>query len=1087
MIQITLGAWNIRTLLDRKKANRPDRRTALIASELNRYNLPIVALSETRFAGESSLTEKGAGYTFFWSGRKEEEKRESGVGFAIKSSLVNKLDKPPKGINDRLMSLRLPLTNKKYATIFSVYAPTMTNPEEVKSKFYEELTKAISEVPSSDKLLILGDFNARVGQDHLAWPGVLGTQGIGKCNTNGLLLLETCAAHELLITNTVFQLPTRQKTTWMHPRSKHWHMIDYVITRQRDRQDVRVTKAMCGAECWTDHRLIVTRLKLRICPSRRPQGTQIQKKLDVGRLTDPSVRELLASEMTKAFEGLTSTQDVEKDWETLRDLTYSCAIGAIGPVVRRHKDWFDENNTEVRKLLDEKLKAHLACVGHPDCDVKKAAFRSIRGKVQSELRKMQDSWLSERADEIQGYADRNDSKNFYSALKAIYGPSASSSPTLLSSDGSTLLTDQDKVLERWAEHFSNVLNRPSNINDEAISNLPQVPTNEEMDRPPDIDEVSKAAEQLSCGKAPGKDGIPAEIYKFGGQTLLLNLTNLFNLIWSREKLPQELKDASIIHLYKRKGNRHVCDNHRGISLLSIAGKILARVLLNRLNRHLEDGLLPESQCGFRSGRGTVDMIFAARQLQEKAIEQHVELYTTFVDLTKAFDTVSREGLWKIMAKFGCPNTFIAITREFHEGMQAQVQDNGAFSKPFPVSNGVKQGCVLAPTLFSMMFSAMLMNAFKDDPVGIDFRYRFDGGGLFKPTRLKAPTKVQVNQARDFLFADDCALNASCEEDMQASMDSFAVACQKFGLTISTAKTEVLHQPAPGAEYTEPVIHCNGVSLVAADKFTYLGSTLSRTASLDDEIAARLSKASSAFGRLRSSTWDRRGISTSTKIKVYNAVVLPSLLYGCETWTVYNSQAKKLNTFHMKCLRKILNVSYEERIPDTEILERAQSESIFAKLKKSQLRWAGHVSRMDDSRIPKQLLYGELCVGKRHRGRPKLRYKDVLKQSLNDCDIDPKEWEYAAKDRPAWRHKVQHGAHQYESVRIEEAKEKRAKRKAAASMDVPPSITPTPSDPLPLSSFSCPYCEAVFVAQTGLYSHLRTHHHHSVNWDNGHHR
>ena len=145
--------------------------------------------------------------------------------------------------------------------------------------------------------------------------------------------------------------------------------------------------------------------------------------------------------------------------------------------------------------------------------------------------------------------------------------------------------------------------------------------------------------------------------------------------------------------------------------------------------------------------------------------------------------------------------------------------------------------------------------------------------------------------------------------MQASMDLFAEACQKFGLTISTAKTEVLYQPAPGTEYTEPVIQCNGVALVAADKFTYLGSTLSRTASLDDEIAARLSKASSAFGRLRSSTWDRRGISTITKIKVYNAVVLPSLLYGCETWTVYRSEAKKLNSFHiMKCLQKILNIS-----------------------------------------------------------------------------------------------------------------------------------------------------------------------------------
>ena len=107
--------------------------------------------------------------------------------------------------------------------------------------------------------------------------------------------------------------------------------------------------------------------------------------------------------------------------------------------------------------------------------------------------------------------------------------------------------------------------------------------------------------------------------------------------------------------------------------------------------------------------------------------------------------------------------------------------------------------------------------------------------------------------------------------------------------------------------------------------------------------------------------------------------------------------------------------------------------------------------------------------------------------MNDCNIDPKEWEEAAKDRPAWRLKVHQGAHQYESVRIEEAKEKRAKRKAAASMDVPPSITPTPPNPLPLSSFSCPYCKEVYVAQTGLYSHLRTHHHHSVNWDNGHHR
>ena len=160
------------------------------------------------------------------------------------------------------------------------------------------------------------------------------------------------------------------------------------------------------------------------------------------------------------------------------------------------------------------------------------------------------------------------------------------------------------------------------------------------------------------------------------------LTELFQCMWRKEAIPQDFKDASIIHLYKRKGNPQVCDNHRGISLLSIAGKILAKILLNRLNAHLyQAGLIPESQ--------------------------------SLVDLTKAFDTVSRDGLWKIMAKFGCPPRYIAMVRQFHDGMQASVQNNGEYSEPFPVTNGVKQGCVMAPTLFSMMFSAMLTDAFQD--------------------------------------------------------------------------------------------------------------------------------------------------------------------------------------------------------------------------------------------------------------------------------------------------------------------------------------------------------------------------------------
>ena len=127
----------------------------------------------------------------------------------------------------------------------------MTNPDEVKDKFYDDLDSVISAAPQTDKLILLGDFNARVGTDHQTWQGVIGSEGVGKCNSNGLLLLRKCAEHELLITNTVYHPSTCRKTTWMHPRSKHWHLSDYVIVRRKDRQDVRVTKTMNGADCET--------------------------------------------------------------------------------------------------------------------------------------------------------------------------------------------------------------------------------------------------------------------------------------------------------------------------------------------------------------------------------------------------------------------------------------------------------------------------------------------------------------------------------------------------------------------------------------------------------------------------------------------------------------------------------------------------------------------------------------------------------------------------------------------------------------------------------------------------------------------
>ncbi|BHF70261.1 hypothetical protein SprV_0301331100 [Sparganum proliferum] len=352
---------------DNPTSNRPERRTALVARELARYKVDIAAPSETRFSEQGQLEEVGVGYTFFWNGRPRTERRDAGVAFAIRNDIVGRLPCLPQGINDRLMSLRLPLRRGgKFATIISAYAPPLTSPMAARDKFYEDLHALLATVSKADKLIVLGDFNARVGTDHTAWRGVLGPHGLRGSNDNGLLLFHTCAEHRLILTNTFLCLSEREKATWRHPRSRHWHLLDYVIVRRRNQRDVLVTKATAGADGWTDHRLVISKMRIGLQPRRRPQGKR----------------------------------------------------AVLGRARRQHQDWFDDNDAVISNLLAEKNRLHKAYVDHPT-DYNKAAFYRSRRHLQQRLREMQDAWTARKAEEIQGYADRNEWKNFFSVIKAV--------------------------------------------------------------------------------------------------------------------------------------------------------------------------------------------------------------------------------------------------------------------------------------------------------------------------------------------------------------------------------------------------------------------------------------------------------------------------------------------------------------------------------------------------------------------------------------------------------------------------------------------------------------------------------------------
>ena len=1029
---LNVASWNVRTLLETKRtAARP---TAIVSRELDRYNIDIAALSETRVLGDSVIEETAGGYTFFLKGKPLGDKCYHGVGFAVRSKLVKCLQgKYPVGINERLMTMSLPLDDFTLS-IISAYAPTLASSDETKEAFYGALTDAIKVIPSSHKLLVMGDFNARVGTDNASWENVIGNHGLGNENSNGTLLLSLCSQFELVITNTVFQQANRHKTTWMHPGSKKWHMIDYVITRQRDIKDVHHTRAMCGTSVWSDHRLVKCKLALNVKVSRHRGRLKPAKKLNISRLKSTECRALLELKLKESYAtanilGTTAAAT----WNNFKNSTLKVAEEVLGSPERKHRDWFDESDPLIKPLLTQLHDLHIQAIEDKSNTDAADAYRTCKQQAQKSLRNMQNTWWKARATELQNAADNRDYKTFYQGLKAVYGPKFKASPAIKSKDG-VLLTEPAQVLNRWSEHFNGVLNQDSEFDMSVLQDIPQWDTNMSLINLPTLDEVLVSIKQLSSGKAPGDDGIPPDIYKHGGIAVAEELLNLFTQIWEEQEVPQEFKDADIVHLYKNKGDIKCCDNHRGISLLCIAGKILARLLLNRLNKHIDNiGLIPESQCGFRPGRGTTDMVFALRQIQEKCRLYSEDLYLLFIDLTKAFDTVDRHGLWAILEKAGCPKLFVNLISSFHDGMKATVREGSEKSPAFGVTSGTKQGCVLAPTLFSIFFSLMLHVAFKDATDGVEIKSRFDvdlcrtGSSHFN-----AISKVKIFTIRDLLFADDCALAALSQEALQRLCDCFAAAARRFGLTISIKKTEALYQPAPGNTYSPPVITIEGQKLNAVENFKYLGGIASNDASIDSEITARIAKATSAFGRLVKRLWTNVGIRLDTKILVYKAAVLTSLLYGCETWTLNRKQLRRLEKFHQNTLRKIARIKWFHKVTNYEVLKRCNIHSLQSMIDSARLRWTGHVVRMENDRIPKALLYGRLATGIPRRGNHNT-YLNSVRSTLRTCGINPAHLEKLASNRVHWRATFKKGIARAEENRIQCLIDKRLRRKARAGL------------------------------------------------------
>ena len=957
-----MGTWNVRTLYEIG-------RCAQAAKEMRQHKLSVLGMSETRWNtfGETKLE---TGETLLYSGKENEsDPHEAGVALLL-SKEANRSLLEWEPVSDRIIRARFESRFQK-VTVIMCYAPTNAAEEEEKQQFYAQLQTVVDIVANRDMLIVMGDMNAKVGQENLGREREMGKHGLGVMNENGEMFADFCAFNELVIGGTIFPHKLCHTATWVSPDHQTENQIDHVAVRQRWRRSLQDVRVKRSADIGSDHHLVVAKLKMKLSARKKPPNSRI--KFDVRRLKARETREAFQLSLHNRFAALATEEGeeetVEKTWTGLKEVIIGASEEVLGRPPSNRKVWITEETwKKVGERKNVKQQVNQAKTRQQKQQAT-ARYTEVAKEVKKKLRADKRDYVNDLAQQAEIAAEKGDLKALYDTTRQLSGRKSNPNRPVRDKQGQ-LLTSVEAQLARWKEHFEEVLNRPP----------PQNPPVLDPGEPLDINtgeitkqEIRKAVKALKNGKAAGADHIPPEVLKEGGPELIDYLHKLLNLVWTKEEIPADWRKGLLVKLPKH-GDLSQCGKWRGITLLSIPSKVLTRIILDRMKDAI-DSRLRDEQAGFRKERACTDQIATLRIIIEQSIEWQSSLYVSFIDFEKAFDSVDRQTIWNILGHYGVPEKIVRIIRELYNYFTCQVIHDGKLSEEFQVLSGVRQGCLLSPILFLVVLDWVTRTAYASDGKGLQW--------------------TLMKKLEDLDFADDLALLAHRLQHIQEKMDSLKATAECVGLKISREKTKLLR-----LNTNQGAVTIGGESVEEVEEFTYLGSVVSKTGGTDEDIKARIRKAQQAFAVLRP-VWKSTAISTKTKLRLFNSNVKAVLLYGSETWRVIKSSHKRIQIFINKCLRQLLHIKWFDKVPNETLWARTKQQPMEVQIRRRKWRWIGHTLRKQPSSITKQALDWN-PQGKRKQGRPKETWKRSLMKELKTSNLT---WETAkrtAKDRRKWR-------------------------------------------------------------------------------------
>ena len=959
-----IGNWNVRTL-------RQDGKLEELVAEFQRYKLDVCALTETRMTGADKTVLKD-GMSLITSGRRD-GLHHQGVGLLLGSKASKALSEW-EPIDERLLYARFKSTHGNMSMIVC-YAPTNNATDDKKDEFYAKLQEVAGRVARHDVLACIGDFNAALGSSNVGFESCMGKMGVGnKMSDNGVRFASFCLANDLIIGGTLFKHREVHKTTWVSPCGRYKSQIDHMAVSKRHRSSLLDVRVKRGGDIGSDHQLVVSRLKFKLKSQKKVQPGRVRYDVDLLR-KDGNEKEEYMLECRNRFSVLETLEeeqiDVNEMWSGGKEVMVEAARQTIG---RRHratrKKWMsDETWCMVEKRREAKMKSELS--NGVDREVKRAEYWSLHSEVKRLCRRDKRRHVNDKVTETEKLINKKDGQSqriAYKAIAELTGRASKRTEIPVRDRDGVLLTKDTDIKNRWKEHFETVLNR-------------RIPPDEEVpvaERDLDMDvgnirleEVQKAIDQIKNNKAPGEDGIFPEMFKVDVEELKSFLTKLFNSIWVKGEIPNEWKQGVIVKIPK-KGDLSECGNWRGITLSPIALKIFCKILLNRMEPVL-DGLLRDEQAGFRRGRGCNDQIFVVRHLMQQANEKKMPLSMCFVDFEKAFDSVSRKVMSKIMRHYGVPERFVKVVTDLHDGTHCKVMVDGSLSDAFEVKSGVIQGGILSPLLFVMVIDYVMKRVVRETDEGIVWR---EGRKLV-----------------DLDYADDIVLISESPEGIQRVLDCLVREGDKVGLVINCAKTEMINMNNENAR--DCVINNRVVRQV--ERFKYLGTYLSKDGTLQCEFEERLRKANQAMGMLKA-IWNNANFSVHTKLKIYKTIVRTILIYGHESWYSTVKSDNKFLAFENKALRRILGIKWWQRVSNERLREITGLQPVDEYIRMSRWKWLGHVFRKEGSIV--RLAPGWEAQGRRGRGRPKETWvRTMIREAGEECWGDLEEM---AQDRGWWK-------------------------------------------------------------------------------------